>query len=342
MHDLILRIFFSGLITIVPSEDGKKLTVFLLNEPHAHQTAAGPVIEEHKPIMLARAGACTGDCTRSDREISTFLYPELSATAAAQSLAGALNGGTVWHLAGSDLSLGIPDDGVTLTRVASAVGKSVPDTITERTDFRWVANLKEIDPSIGRLDPAIFSDNPPKELIVARLQLTSGTVSTHSLVRVKGKAMPIDFSPLSGKGPHYIRAAASWVLVEIKVPGSSLEVVERNFKGTPKRTVTLTGLNNVIEMAILNVTRPVLPDRRAQSQAGMHFERYWELADTPPAADRRSIPQPPRRAAVERNWEILHVADATRFSALLHDIFFRDSRTTYDQALCPMSQYPLP
>ena len=340
MTDLILRIFFSGLIAFVPSEDGKELTVFLINEPHAHHMSAA--MPEHKALMLVRAQSCEGDCPRSDREVSEFLYPDASPTAAAESLAEALRNGAVWQLAGSDLSLDIPKSGVKLKRVASASGKSVPDTAAERTDFRWVANLKEIDPSLGPLNPAVFSDDPPAGLIVARLRLTSGEVSTHSIVRIGDKATPLDFRSISGSGPRHTRAAASWVQAEIRVPGNTLHVVEADFGGDAKRTMALTPVNGVVEMAVLNVTQPVRPDPAAAPQPGLHFERFWELAQRPPVAERRPVPQPPNEADVQRNWLSLHAADGRRSSALLKDMFFRDGRSTYDQILCPMSQYPRP
>ncbi|MDQ3279789.1 MAG: hypothetical protein M3Q69_00080 [Acidobacteriota bacterium] len=340
MNDLILRIFFSGLIAFIPSQDGKEMTVLLLNEPHAHHMTAA--VPEHKAMMLVRAKSCEGACSQSDNEISTFLYPDAaSPAAAAESLSKAVQKGAIWQLAGSELALDIPKSGLKLKRVSSADGKSVPDTVAERRDFRWVANLKDIDPSIGPLNPALFTADPPADLVVARLTLKSGEVSTHSMIRIGDDVAPLDFRSVAGSGPRYVRAAASWVQAEIRVPGNTLHVEEQSFGGEKKRALDLTPINGVIEMAVLNVTRPILPDRTAPPQPGLHFERYWDLAQRPPAAERRPVPQPPNESDARRNWRTLH-ADDKRSSALLNGIFFRDGRTTYDQILCPMSRYPQP
>lgn len=335
----ILRIFFSGLIAFVPSEDGKQLTVLLLNTPHAHHGAVRSGIPEHQPVLLARAGGCKRDCPRSDVSVAPFLYPDApSAASAVDSLALAVDQGVVWPLAGSNLSLGIPNDGVKLVRTKTSAGKAVPDNEAERADFGWVASLKQIDPAMSTLRPALFSKNPPEELIVARLTLTSGKVSTYSVIQVDGEVMPIDFRPLSGTGSSYTRAVASWVEAEIQVPGDSLQVVEERFSGGVKRRMSLTPLNGVIDMAILNVSRPVRRIPGKPPGAGMHFARFWDLAAQPPASSRRAIPQVPRSMSKveKRDFEALHTDPQ---SELLKRVFPGD-RSPYDQLLCPMSQYP--
>lgn len=337
----ILRIFFSGLIAFVPSEDGKELTVLLLNAPHAHHSTMHPGIPEHKPVLLARAADCAPECPRTEASVAAFLYPDItSRDASSRALADAVHKGVVWPLSGSKLSLGIPNDGVKLVRSASP-SKSVPDNHAERADFGWVANLRDIHPSIGDLDPAVFSDNPPKELIVARLTLKSGKVSTRSVIQVNGKVVPIDFRPPSGKGKPYARAVASWVQAEIQVPGDSLEVVEERFSDGRKRTISLKPLDGVIDMAILNISRPVRPAGTRQPQRGMHFTRFWDLAARPPAANDRPIPQAPAAGGQARNFAALHADGDRRKSDLLKAIFV-DERGPYDQLLCPMSQYPRP
>jgi len=336
----ILRVFFSGLIAFVPSEDGKELTVLLLDAPQAHHGSSHAGIAEHKPVLLARAAGCDGQCARRNDAVSTFLYPEVTSAAASnESLARAIDRGVVWQLAGSDLSFGIPKDGVKLTRTVSSKGKSVPDDALERADFGWVASLKAIDPAVGKLDPAIFSAHPPKGLIVARLKLSSGDVSTYSVVQVNGKVMPIDFRPLSGNGTAYTRAVASWVEAEIHVPGNSLKVVETSFAGGKRREVSLKPLNGVIDIAVLNVSQPPESKRTAMPEPGLHFARFWDLAARPPASSVRPIPQFPLAQVEKRDFEALHVDDAGRKSDLLEAIF-PDPRSPYDQILCPMSQYP--
>ena len=331
----ILKIFFTGLIAFVPSKDGRELTVLMLNTPHAHHDTVRVGNEEHKPLLLIRAAACAPDCPRTNTEVSTFLYPEASPAGGADSLALAVDQGVVWQLSGSNVSLGIPKDGVKLVRSVSAA-KSVPDNDIERADFGWVPSLKKIDPGITALRRAIFAKQPPEELIAARLTLTSGKVSTYSLIRVNDEVMPIDFRPLSGKGASYTRAAASWVEAVIEVPGDSLQITAERFSGGGKRTVSLKPRDGVIEMAILNTTSPTQRTRVAIPGPGTHFTRFWDLAVRPPAADRRAIPQVARGSVETRNYDRVH---PERRSHLLEKVFPGD-RTVYEALLCPMSQYP--
>ncbi|MFL6244792.1 MAG: hypothetical protein ACJ74H_02115 [Thermoanaerobaculia bacterium] len=340
----ILRIFFSGLIAFVPSEDGKRVTVFLLDASHAQHATAGGAVPEHRAVLVARAGACDGLCSRAGAGIAQFLYPDYSTAAAVESLQRAAHNGVVWPLAGSDLHVNMPEDGVKLAHTRTANGKSAPDSAIERADFRWVPNLKEIDPSIGSLDPALFGKNPPEELIVARLELTSGEIFTRSVIQVGGKVMPIVFQADATEPPRYMRAAASWVEAEIKIPGRSLTINEETFAGAPSRTVTLAPESNgVLELAVLNISRPVLPVANTTPQPGTHFTRYWDLAAKPPAATERPIPRvtTERRRESLKAWDPMHPATGREASVLLSEIF-RGSRGPYDQILCPMSQYPRP
>jgi hypothetical protein len=332
----ILRIFFSGLIAFIPGKEGKELTVLLLNTPHAHHATTRSGIPEHKPVLLARAAGCAPGCPKIDVSVAKFLYPGISDAEAVDSLAKAVDRGLVLELAGSNLSFGIPNDGVKLMRTVSP-GKSVPDTDAERADFGWVASLKKIDPAMIGLHPSVFSENPPEELIVARFTLTSGEVSTRSLIQIGDRVMPIDFRPLSGDGKSYTRAAASWVQAEIHVPGDSLKIVEERFSGGGRREVSLKPLNGVIEMAILNVSEPVRR-KEGKPRAGLHFARFWDLAVRPPAKNRRPVPQVPRSRVPTRSSDALH-SDPARRSDLLEAVFPGD-RSPYDQLLCPMSQYP--
>lgn len=336
----ILRIFFSGLIVFVPSENKKEVTVLLLDMPHSHHAAGAAAIPEHKPVLLARAAACDRDCPRVDVAVSRFLYPDApSSSAAVDSLGNALRRGAVWQLDGSNLRFGIPSTGVTLMQSPSADGKAIPESVAERGDFDWVANLKHIDPTVGKIDPAVFGENPPPGLIVARLTLTSGELSTHSVIQVNGKVMPIEFRPMSGNGKsQYMRAAAGWVQAEVTVPGSSLKIVEETFAGKEKRVMVLTPEDGSIDVAVLNISRPVRPTGTATPRPGMHFRRFWDLAKEPPAAAARPIPQVPRARVAKLDWEPLHRDPAERSSPLLKAIF-RDGRSPYDQVLCPVGQW---
>jgi hypothetical protein len=338
--NFILRIFFSGLIAFVPNEESGEVTVLLLDSGHSQHASATP-IPEHRAHLLARAGGCLGDCTTSDIEAATFLYPDISDSAADDSLALAVEGGTVWRLNRSQLSFGMPDCGVTLMKAAGARGKATPENDAERADFGWVPNLKEIDPSLGSIQPVMLGPMPP-QLIAGRIVLQGGTLSTHSVVEVGGKALPMDFRPLEGTGEAtYQRAAATWVQAEIRMPGNSMTILEKNLDTGLERKVTLQPKDGVIELAVLNIQKPTRRRLEGPPAPGLHFERYWELAEHPPLAAARAIPQMPRIATTGVAAARLQ-PKKTPASDLLSQLLFADGRGPFDQVLCPMSQYPRP
>jgi hypothetical protein len=336
----ILRIFFSGLIAFVPSEDGKELNVLLLDTARAHHAAIGAV-PEHMPLLLVRGANCDGNCGL-DPGVAEHLYPDVtSADAATASLTRAVSGGVAWHLAGSQIDFATPNDGVTLLDTTNTRSKRVPATAGERAGFNWVPDLKELNPSVGPLDRRVFSAEPPPGLIVGRLRLTSGIVSTYSVIQIDGKVTPVDFRPAGSNAKAVVsRAAANWVEAEIRMTGNSMTLIEQSFDGKDRRSVTLSPRNGMVEMAVLNISRPGA--RTGPPQPGTHFSLYWELAEHPPAQSARPIPQVPRDRAARTDWAPLHPSSPERGSDLLDELLFPGGRGPYDQILCPMSQYSPP
>src|SRR5947209_808016 len=135
----ILRILFSGLIVFVPSQDGKQLTVLLLNVPHNHQLSDGSTLADHKPIFIARAGGCAGDCTRRDAAIAQILFGDKSLSEGLDAVEAAAAGGGAWVLGGSEISLRKTSDGdpdlPALSIRRNVRNGIIPATSAEREDF---------------------------------------------------------------------------------------------------------------------------------------------------------------------------------------------------------------
>ncbi|HYO76135.1 MAG TPA: hypothetical protein VE010_06690, partial [Thermoanaerobaculia bacterium] len=268
--DFILRILFSGLIAFVPSEDGKEVTVLLLNANHYH-TSDGAALQSHKPMLLARAGNCTGDCPTVDPAIASFIYADKTPTVATDSLQLAVSGGGAWQLSGSELSVrkgsstaaDLPPL-VIRNNVRGTVNgqpQLVPTNATEREDFSWVPNLKQVCANGCTLNPALLATQPPSGLIAARFRLRSGTVFTYSVARVGANVTPVNFKRLDGIGSasSYSQAVATWVAADIAITGSNVEIVEEKFAGGAGRSMMLTpDANDRIEIAVLNLP-PFIP-----------------------------------------------------------------------------------
>jgi hypothetical protein len=345
--DFVLRIFFSGLIAFVPSADRKELTVLLLETPR-HAMSDGVSLPEHKPVLLARAQECKGDCNAQNAELAEYFYADLSDSQAATALDEALQGGGAWVLDNSDLAVGGTVAGKLSLHRSAGQKKLVPGSPAERQDFTWVADLRKIAPSLGQLNPSLFAARPPKAIVAARLRLTSGDISTYSLIRVGKELQPIHFRSAASKSDvPYEQAVANWVTAEIRASGDSVQLMARNFDDPKKaRSMTLTPIKGqkerVVEIAILNLPpfKVPTPGARPAPQPGRHFEVFYDLAKNPPPASQRPIPHV-GAASAQLDWQAVHPSDAL-FSPLLNQLRLDAGRGPYDVLLCPVSQADRP
>ncbi|HWW61541.1 MAG TPA: hypothetical protein VN181_09250 [Thermoanaerobaculia bacterium] len=349
----ILRILFSGLIVFVPSQDGQQVTVLLLNVPHTYHSSDGTSLADHKPLLLARGGSCTGDCPTRDEEIAQYLFSDKSTAAALDSLEAAVSGG--WVLDGSEIAINkgsandpdLPSLVLRNNARASANGQllSIPTTSSEREDFSWVADLAQICPSGCPLDQAIHSAQPPA-IVAARFRLRTGKLYTYSVARIGSNVTPVHFQRLDGTGSAspYTQAVASWVGADIAVQGDSIELVESKFADGTERTMTLTpDENGRVEIAMINLP-PFVPPASSANEApevGKHFEMFYELSETPPAAASRLVPRagaaPGAPSYPEVDWHAVHPQTAV-WSELLNKIRLDIGRSAYDRVICPPAQ----
>jgi hypothetical protein len=355
----ILRILFSGLITFVPSEDGKEVTVLLLNVPASHHVSNGTPLQQHKPLLVARAGDCSGTCPTRDADIAQFLYADQSAATALDSLEAACDGGGAWQLTGSELSLrksseeadDLPDL-VFHTGVRGTVNghpQPIPTTAAERADYSWIADLKQINPSGFSMNTDVL-DTPPPATIAARFRLRSGKVFTYSVARIGSNVTPVRFERLDGAGSasSYSQAIATWVAADVEISGDSVDIVEEKFNGGTGRTMTLSpDANGKVEVAVLNLP-PFVPPATSTNNApevGKHFEMYYELAQTPPSPATRLVPRAGAASSVGTyatvDWQDIHPATEV-WSDLLNALRLDVSRAPYDRLLCPPSNNNLP
>ncbi|MFL6246473.1 MAG: hypothetical protein ACJ74H_10650 [Thermoanaerobaculia bacterium] len=358
--EFILRILFSGLIVFVPSEDKQEVTVLLLNVGHSHEMSDGSTLDIHKPLLIARAGTCTGDCPNDDPAIAQYLYSDKSLSAALDSLETAVDGGAAWLLAGSELSIrkGSTSDpelpSLELTENArssvNGVPQIIPTTSIERSDFSWVADLKKICQNGCNIDTALLEAQPPAGLIAARLRLRTGKVFTYSIARIGQNITPVNFKRLDGSGTAspYSQAIANWVGADVTVSGSSVEIVEEKFNGDPGRSMKLSPAENEnVEIAVLNLppfTPPTAP-YPANPGVGKHFEMYYEVTQTPPAPEARLVPRAGAVAGspsyAEVDWHSIHPQEAL-WSELLNQLRLDVGRTVAEYILCPPTQNPRP
>lgn len=358
--EFMLRILFSGLMVFVPSEDRQEVTVLLLNVGHSHEMSDGTILDTHKPLILARAGNCTGDCPVDDPAIAQFLFSDKSQAEAIDAMEVALDGGAAWLLAGSDLSLrkgntGDPELPALVMRddvrpSVNGVPQIIPTTSAQREDLSWVADLKKICQTGCNIDAALVEAEVPDNVIAARLRLRTGKVFTYSIARIGTDITPVHFKRLDGSGSAspYSQAVATWVGADVTVSGSSIEIVEEKFNGDPGRSMKLTPAEDEnVEIALLNLppfTPPTAP-YSTNPGVGKHFEMYYEVTQTPPAPEDRLVPYAgalsgsPSYPAVD--WHSIH-PQTTLWSELLNQLRLDVGRTVAEQLLCPPTQTPRP
>ena len=349
--DFVLRIFFSGLVSFIPSSDGKELTVILINTPHAYELADGTPLSHHKPLLLARAANCSGTCRTDDHEsIAQFLYARKTKTEALDALNCAILTGGAWQLSGAELSLRGPEEPLQIRkdvrrRDENGVLSRVPLTAEEREDFSWVADFSDLAPGTGGFDPDLTASENPGDLVAARLKLRSGKVITYSVIRVDGKAKPVHFRKPSGAVPDapYAQALANWVEATINISGDSVEIIDQSFTDPENsRAMKLYPQNDVVEVALLNLPPYVTPDADAPAatpQPGQHFQIYYDLAKTPPAHPERLVPYQPSTSPADpqTDWAALH--STNRWSNLLEKLALSPrGKGPYEIQFCPITQ----
>lgn len=351
MTSFVLKILFSGLMVFTPSQDGNEMTVLLLAADGTHHLSDGSALHQHKPLLIARAGACSGDCPTRDGDIAQFVYEDQSLATAQDSLEAATTGGGAWLLSGSDISLqkasandpDLPALAVTsgVRTTVNGVPSMIPSTSSEREDISWIANLKQVCGSTCALDSNVLASVPPSA-VVARIHLRSGRLYTYSVTRIGANVTPVHFSRLDGSGSasSYSQAIASWVGAELRISGSGIEIVESRFNGDPGRTMTLTpNANGAMEIAVLNYPPFVPPASSINDapQVGKHFEAYYDLLQDPPAKETRLVPRAGAVSGAQYptvDWPTVHPQSAV-WSELLNKLRLDIGRTGFERVLCP-------
>ncbi|HYI11485.1 MAG TPA: hypothetical protein VEK57_20685 [Thermoanaerobaculia bacterium] len=346
----LVKILFSGLMVFVPNENQTEVTVLLLNVDHAYHTSDGASHPPHNPVIVARAGGCSGSCT-PDAAVAPALFRGMSTAAADDALEAAFVNGTAWLLNRSDVelsgvsgSLNIIDD---VRGSSGGVPLLIPTNSTERKDFSWIADIKQLCPSCS-MDEDVLGTLPPAS-IAARFTLSSGDLFTYSVARIGSDVTPVHFKRLDGSGSasSYSQAVATWVGAEIEVSGSNIQIIESKIDGGTGRTMTLTpDSNDTIEIAVLNLPAFVPPASANNNapQAGRHFELYFDLADSPPAKETRFVPLPGALSGASYSqvaWSTVHPSTAV-YSELLEALRLDVGRGPYDRTLCPPGQTTIP
>lgn len=355
MSTFILRILFSGLMAFIPDENGTEVTVLLLNAEHYH-TSDGAAMQPHKPLLIARAGNCAGDCVDDDIDVAEFLWRDKSSAVALDSLAYAVGNGSVWPISGSDIAIRkVGSNAADLPPFSLRTGvrgtingepQIIPTTSTERQDISWIARLSQVCGSGCTLDPHLFDTVPPA-IVAARFKINAGTLFTSSIARIGSNVTPVHFRRLDGTGSasSYSQAVATWVGAEIQVTGNSVEFVETKHSGAAGRSMILSpDSTGTLEVAVINLP-PFIPPASTSNEApqvGKHWELYYGLLTDPPAREARLVPVAGALSGAsvpQVSWSDIHPSTSV-YSELLNRIRLDVGRSVYDRTICPPTYWP--
>lgn len=352
--EIILRIYFIGLIAFVPSQDGSETTIILERARDRHQASDGHHIEPHLPLLLAR-GDCQGDCRDNSRRIADFIFSppgRPNTRASLRQLDQALEGGGAWILDDVELTLDIPtvtgDAPKPLTYSLDKAGppKSVtsalPSNSIEARDFAWIADMATIAPDAAVINPAILSSTPPQGLVAARLVLDQGTLSTYSLLEVEGDIVQVAFQPTrADKASVPPRAFGNWMAFDISLSPEACElgvgISARPFAHGEQRRMTIKPEctpGSVVEVALINLP-PWYEARSESSQPspyGPHFELFYKLAQQPPSEP--SMRPVPVLATQERRLASKAIDYQRERSPLLDQLLMLPPKGLFAHAIC--------
>lgn len=344
MSTFVLRILFSGLMAFIPNENGTEVTVLLLNTDHYHMSD-GSAMQPHKPLLFARAGNCSGACD-VPVTVSGYVFRDLSSAAALDSLVYAVDDGSVWSIAGSDVAVQKSSGAANLPAMTmrnnvrgtvNSEPQTIPTTTSERGDTSWIPALQPLCDGGCTIDSDLLATVPP-ELIAARFTINSGDLYTYAIARLGSDVTPVQFNRLDGTGStsSYVQAVASWVGLDIEVTGDSIDFVETRHDSSTGRTMTLSpDESGKVEVAVMNLP-PAIPPSSSNNdapQVGKHFEMYYDLLQTPPARDERLVPRVATGTSVPQiSWTSVHSSTP---SVLLSRLRFEPGRSLYDRTICP-------
>jgi hypothetical protein len=355
MTTFILKILFTGLMVFIPNENGTEVTVLLLNADHYH-TSDGAGMPAHKPLLIARAGSCTGDCVDDDADIANFMFRDQSPTVALDSLADAVDGGSAWQITGSDITVEKASSGATnlpafsmrdnVRGTTNGNPNIIPTTSAQREDISWIPGLTHLCASGCTLNADVFDTLPPG-IVAARFKLQNGELYTHSIARLGSDVTPVNFKRLDGTGSTsaYVQALAAWVGADIEVTGSSVKIVDTKQSGATGRSMTLSpDSTGKVEVAVLNIPAFVPPASSSNDapQVGKHFEMYYDVLDSPPARETRLVPRagaPSGTTVPQVSWSSIHPSTSVS-SELLTRLRLDVGRTVYDRTICSVTTYP--
>ncbi|HEX7184966.1 MAG TPA: hypothetical protein VF756_24275 [Thermoanaerobaculia bacterium] len=320
-----LRLFIMGLVTFLPSDDGRIMTILLQNATDHIFASDGSEIHSHLPVLVFERRNVR---VRQDHWRRSLLSPfdiwkllgldRLEVIESRRLRVQARGTGPdcsskdvrdrdilcavrVWDLRGEKIT--VENGGASPRGPEKLSGRrngpfglpaALPENRQEGLDFSWVPAMPRISDRSADLERDILT-RPSERFLKAYLELDQGLFQTFSLVDTCGFVRAFRFKPARKAIPRPVllqQAVADIVLVEIPVAGCSITISTSDFQGRPTGRVRLgprfcSGPPRQVDVLLGNLSTEFGndPDRIVQ-----HFERYYEIAERRWGRTRRPSP----------------------------------------------------
>jgi hypothetical protein len=155
----------------------------------------------------------------------------------------------------------------------------------EEQDFSWVAELERIDSEYCEVNPACLEYDPPRNLVIARLDLSAGEVSVSGVAQIADHNILWEFVEDNGSEINYTQALAEGVVWKVWIPADEVVIRFSRFGG--KQFSDLTLQPQSVELAKVDVAVGNLPlesilglntDSNAGDSPAAHFSALYKVA----------------------------------------------------------------
>jgi hypothetical protein len=297
---ITLYIYFDGLCVFVPGPECDVMRVLLVNGCGGHASGAhtGSTGSPHVPYIQAKKDDVVDP--GSWDLFQPIGPPEIGAATATRFLR--------WL----DISV-LPEPSSQDLTIAGGryPGSSEPDSLPghySENDFSWVAELDKAAPGSGDVDSRCFDADPPRELVIARTRLLTGSIQVQELAKVDPDHVIWLFKgSQSGASSGYSQALATQIRYKRIIYGETARLQLRPFQHgqasnylelkpkNPKKPL-IVKIGNLPLADILSFALDDYPGVGGDE----HFKLLYRLSQQPPADPPVPTPvsHPPQHLAV--------------------------------------------
>lgn len=310
-----LRIFFTGMVGFMRSQEGRFRAVLLStkNGKHIHLGNGGHVeVLPHESLLVFVPEAASNSSGQESPGVFRLDDEEVLI-----SPVGEKNGNSGKFKTGVELVKTLP---------VGQKGKlpkppKLPKNPKQTRDFSWTADMQRtLDGAGFQLKPEVL-DPKPGGLIVSHLTLDRGTVETFQLTKFNGIINALEFRSSANKVvANYTQALSDITLVRVPIDAASLSVSTVQYgTGAKKASVQLRPLSlsgkktgkKVIDLLMCNIS-PKLKQGEKVSARAEHFLMYYDLLSNPPGVGDRPIPTIPSVQVSNDSGKQLEPSDLSR------------------------------